>query len=123
MTNTEIKNKIEQLDREIWLLEMADRMSDEERKAHFKLTTERNALARELSYREHPPKTAEEIEREWQEENERFAREEEEKRRKWEEARPEAEKILALRVWEAVKNSDFCWVEKMRADLTAKGWI
>lgn len=51
MTINEIKNRINELETEIFYLEMADRMSDEERKTYFKLTIERNRLATELYYR------------------------------------------------------------------------
>lgn len=53
MTTNEIRNRIHELDNEMFYLEMADRMTDEERTTYQRLLLERNRLATELYYRTH----------------------------------------------------------------------
>ena len=53
MTTNEIRNRIHELDNEMFYLEMADRMTDEERTTYQKLLIERNYLTEELYYRTH----------------------------------------------------------------------
>lgn len=130
MTNTEIKNRIAELDREIWLIEMADHMNDEECKMHDKLSRERNALATKLYYMEHPQKTEKEIEEEYRRDYEKWVKEEEEREKEiakrleeTKKARSEYEKKRSLEIWETIKNSNLAYVEVLRADLIKKGWI
>ena len=70
MTLNEMKNRKNELENEMFLLEMADRMTDEERKAYDRMIRERNALATQIYYAEHPTPEAEEEEEEidWAEE-------------------------------------------------------
>lgn len=117
MTNTEIKNRINELDREIWLIEMADRMSEEERKTHDKLLRERNALATKLYYMEHPVKE-EETEEEWLEP---LPTKEEEERKERE--REEADKRLTLTLWEAMKGTNWVGLPVIEKKIKEKGWI
>lgn len=53
MTTNEIRNKIHELDKEMFWLEMADRMTTAERDTYQRLLIERNRLAEELHYRTH----------------------------------------------------------------------
>ena len=53
MTNNEIKNRIHELDTQMFWLEMADRMTTAERDTYQKLLAERNSLATELYYKTH----------------------------------------------------------------------
>jgi hypothetical protein len=53
MTTNEIRNRIQEIDNEMFYLEMADRMTPAERDTYQKLLIERNYLAEELHYRTH----------------------------------------------------------------------
>lgn len=53
MTTNEIRNRIHELDKEMFWLEMADHMTLAEQNAYQKLLAERNRLATELYYRTH----------------------------------------------------------------------
>lgn len=117
MTNTEIKNRIAELDKEMFYLEMADCMNDEERKTHDKLLRERNALATKLYYLEHPI-TEEAEEEEW---FKPIPTEEEEKRK--EKEREEADKKLTLKLWEAMKGTNWVGLPVIEKKIKEKGWI
>ena len=130
MTNTKIKDRINTLDREIWLIEMADYMSDEEQEMYDKLSRERNALVIKLYYMEHPQKTKKEIEEESRRDYERWVKEEKEREKEiakrleeTKKARSEYEKKRSLEIWETIKNSNLAYVEILRTNLIAKGWI
>ena len=53
MTINEMKKRINELDKEMFWLEMADRMTTAEQDAYQRLLNERNSLATELYYRTH----------------------------------------------------------------------
>jgi hypothetical protein len=53
MAINEIKDKIEELDKKMFYLEMADHMTFAEQNTYQKLLAERNRLATELYYKTH----------------------------------------------------------------------
>ena len=53
MTINEIRNRIHELDNEMFYFEMADRMTTAEQDTYQRLLAERNRLATELYYRTH----------------------------------------------------------------------
>lgn len=53
MTINEIRNRIHELDKEMFYLEMADRMTTAEQDTYQRLLVERNSLVRELYHEMH----------------------------------------------------------------------
>jgi hypothetical protein len=117
MTTNEIRNRIAELNNEMTYIEFADRMSDEERKHYDELLRERNRLATKLYHIEHP--TKEEVEEEeWFEPIP--TREEEERKEK---EREEADKRLTLKVWEAMKGTNWVGLPVIEKKIKEKGWM
>jgi hypothetical protein len=123
MTTNEIRNRIAELDNELIYIEFADRMSDTERKRHDELLRERNALATELYNLEHPKKTVQEIEEENEREYQEWKAEREEMERRKEAGREEAEKSLALKLWNALKDTNWAGLPTLEKKMKANGWI
>lgn len=116
MTNTEIKNRINELENEMIYLEFADHMSDEERRTHDKLLAERNRLATELYYMERPKEETKE--EEWFEPLP--TREEEERK---EREKEEADKRLTLKLWEAMRGTNWIGLPVIEKKIREKNWI
>ena len=120
MKTNEIRKKINELDNELIYIEFADRMSDEERKHHDELLRERNQLVAELYNLEHPKKTAQEIEEENEREYQEWKAEKEEAEKRKEAGREEAEKTLALRLYNAMRNTNWCGLPALEKKLKRK---
>jgi hypothetical protein len=116
MTLNEMKNRKNILESKLFLLEMADHMTDEERKAYDNMSGERNALATQIYYAEHPALETEEEEEEIDWAEERRKAEEKEKRER------ETDKLLTLKLWNALKGTNWVGLPALEKKIKENGW-